>query len=261
MKVTVLGCGGSAGVPLAEGSPGGHWGRCDPAQPRNRRRRCSILVEAQGRAVLIDTSPDLRLQLLDNAVEQVDAVLLTHAHADHLHGLDELRSMANRHKASIPAYIPRRDHAQITARFDYAFASSHTASRLYPAIYDDRPVDDGSFDLLGLVAQAFAQNHGNVTSTGYRIGSMAYSTDAKELDEEAFAALRGIDLWIVDCLRYREHPTHSHFEQTLRWIERVKPKRALLTHLNHEMDYETLRAACPPGVEPAYDGLIAEIAE
>lgn len=259
MRVTILGCGGSGGVPLANGTPGGNWGACDPKNPRNRRKRSSILIEVQGRAILIDTSPDLRDQLLDHDVRQVDAVLFTHLHADHLHGLDELRSMTNRTRKPIPAYIPARDHAELTARFAYAFASSHQASKLYPAIYDDRVIEDGAFDLLGLRARAFAQTHGNVTSTGYRLDKVAYSTDAKELDEAAFEALEGIDLWIVDCLRLHPHPTHSHLEQTLEWIARVRPRRAILTHLNHTMDYQVLRDLCPPGVEPAYDGLVAEV--
>jgi len=259
MKVTILGCGGSGGVPLADGTPGGNWGTCNPRNPRNRRRRCSILLEVQGRSILIDTSPDLRSQLLDNKVGRIDAVLFTHLHADHLHGLDELRAMSNAAGRSIPAFIPARDHGELIRRFDYAFASSHRWSELYPAIYDDHPIEDGAFMLLDLDARAFAQNHGNVTSTGYRIDSIGYSTDAKSLNDAAFAALEGVDLWIVDCLRLKPHPTHSHLERTLQWIERVQPKRAILTHLNQSLDYEELRKLCPPGVEPAFDGLVAEV--
>jgi len=259
MRVTILGCGGSGGVPLANGTPGGYWGDCNPASPRNRRRRCSILIEAQGRAILLDTSPDLRSQLLDNGVKRIDAVLFTHLHADHLHGLDELRAMSTRMGSSIPAFVPARDHRELIERFSYAFSSSHQGSKLYPAIYDDRPIDDGIFDLLGLTAVAFPQNHGSVLSTGFRIGKIGYSTDAKSLDEAAFKALEGVDLWIVDCLRLRPHSTHSHFEQTLQWIEKVKPKRAILTHLNHTVDYEVLRDLCPSGVEPAFDGLVVEL--
>lgn len=259
MRVTVLGCGGSGGVPLADGTPGGNWGDCDPANPRNRRRRCSLLVETRGRALLLDTSPDLRPQLLDAGVARLDAVLFTHAHADHLHGLDELRALANA-GGSIPAYIPRRDHADLTLRFGYAFASSQPPNKLYPPIYQDRPIEDGPFDLPGdLPAVAFAQGHGKAVSTGYRIGAMAYSTDAKTLDETAFAALEGVALWVVDCLRLRPHPTHSHLEQTLAWIERLRPQRAVLTHLNHTMDYEAVKKLCPPGVEPGYDGLVLEL--
>ncbi len=259
MKVTVLGCGGSGGVPLADGTPGGNWGACDPAEPRNRRRRVSVMVEAaeEGRgALLIDCSPDLRLQLLDHPVERLDAVLLTHAHADHVHGIDDLRAYTYRQRGAIPCFMDEATHKQMIERFGYVFASSHVDSHLYPALLEDRTIrpletfEAGGFSVLG-----FRQQHGHSHSMGYRIGPFAYSTDASDLDEAAFAALAGVRVWIVDCLRKEPHPTHSHFDKTMGWIDKVKPERALLTHLNHSADYRTFAALCPPGVEPAHDGL------
>jgi phosphoribosyl 1,2-cyclic phosphate phosphodiesterase len=261
MRVTMLGSGGSGGVPLAGAEPGGTFGEgVDPNEPKNWRRRVSVLVETQGKSILIDCSPDLRLQLMDNRVTRVDAVLMTHGHADHAHGLDELRAMAHAQKGSIPCWMAPRTRAELTARFDYAFRSSHALERLYPAIFDDRDAL-GDFDILGVPATIFDQDHGNRVSSGFRIGAFAYSTDCVTLDEHAFAVLEGIDTWIVDCLRMQPHPTHSHFERTLEWIARVKPRRAVLTHMNHTMDYATVAALCPEGVEPGYDGLVLDVPE
>lgn len=257
MKVTVLGCGGSGGVPLPDGTPGGHWGACNPGNPKNRRRRVSVLVEEGGRRLLIDCAPDLREQIVEVGLERLDAVLFTHAHADHCHGLDDLRALSYRQGKPIPAYMDPVTHATLTLRFDYAFTSSHTLSRLYPAVLEDRQIRPGErFEAAGFQVLPFSQSHGNTESLGFRIGRFAYSTDVVALDEAAFAALEGVELWIVDCLRYEPHPTHSHFAQTLGWIERVKPRHAVLTHMNHQTDYDRLKADCPPGVEPGYDGLV-----
>ncbi|GAB4361426.1 MAG: MBL fold metallo-hydrolase [Kiloniellaceae bacterium] len=264
MKLTVLGCGGSGGVPLAGRDPGGYWGNADPANPKNRRSRVSVLIEAPNPAggkplrILIDTSPDLRQQILDNNIHDIDAVLYTHAHADHSHGLDELRGIVYGRGAPIDAYMDARTHALLTTRFDYAFASSRTASNLYPALMTDHVVA-GTFDVHGIPVQSFEQTHGPDFSIGYRIGDVAYSTDASALDDNAFAILKGVKLWVVDCLRDDPHPTHSHTAQTLEWIARVKPQRAILTHMNERLDYEDLRRRCPPGVEPGYDGLTVEV--
>jgi len=254
MKVTVLGCGGSGGVPLADGTPGGNWGRCDPANPRNRRRRVSVLVEAEGRTILIDTSPDLREQILNAGIERIDAVLFTHAHADHCHGLDELRSAIRRTRAPIDAYMDPQTRALLTLRFDYAFASSADPDSLYRPMMTDHEID-GPFRIGPVEVIPFVQNHGPEDTLGFRIGGFAYSTDVVALDEAAFAVLEGVELWIVDCLRDEPHPTHSHLARTLEWIARVRPKRAVLTHLNHQVDYADLARRCPPGVEPGYDGL------
>ncbi len=256
MKVTVLGCGGSGGVPLV----GGEWGRCDPANPRNRRRRVSVLVETAGTSILIDASPDLRAQLLDADVTGLDTVLFTHHHADHCHGLDDLRALVRQRNAPIPAYMDAETQATLTLRFDYAFTSSCPPGSHYRPLLEDRIID-GAFEAAGVRITPFVQGHGEGRSLGFRIGDMAYSTDVSDLDDAAFAALAGVRLWIVDCLQDAPHPTHSHTEQTLAWIERLKPTRALLTHMNQRLDYAELKARCPEGVEPAYDGQVVELSD
>jgi phosphoribosyl 1,2-cyclic phosphate phosphodiesterase len=259
MKVTVLGCGSSGGVPVAGREPGGYWGNCDPANRKNRRRRVSVLVEQGETKLLIDTSPDLRLQMLDAGIEGLDAVLYTHAHGDHCHGLDDLRFLVYERGAAIPAYMDAATRTNLTRRFDYAFASSADPESLYRPLLDDRVIE-GPVTIGGLEVVPFVQGHGpGETSLGYRLGPAAYSTDVADLDDKAFETLEGVRLWIVDCLRLEPHPTHTHFEKTLSWIQRVKPKRAVLTHMNHTLDYDTLAALCPPGVEPGYDGLEIEL--
>jgi len=260
MKVTLLGSGGSGGVPLGDGTPGGNWGKADPKNPKNRRRRVSVLVDGLGkrgdRQLIIDTSPDLREQLIDHPVSYLEAVLFTHAHADHSHGVDDLRAVAYRQGTPIPAYMDRETHGLLTDRFGYIFASTHEYSHLYPAVCDDRVLLPGEvLRIGGEDVVAFEQDHGWIKSLGFRIGDFAYSTDVKRLDERAFEILEGVELWIVDCLREEPHPTHSHFAQTLEWIARVRPRLAVLTHLNHMNDYDDLKAKCPPGVVPGYDGL------
>lgn len=263
MKVTILGCGGSGGVPLASREPGGFWGACDPNNPKNRRRRVSIHVEGghgeeEGASILIDTSPDLRLQLLDNGITRLDALLYTHAHGDHCHGIDDLRALAFSQGGPVDAYMDAKTRERLTRRFDYVFASSQKPNALYPPMLSDHVVD-GPFRVGAVTVVPFVQTHGPDTSIGYRFGPAAYSTDLSELDEAAFAALDGVKLWVVDCLRFTPHPTHAHFDRTMEWIARVKPERAILTHMNHEADYEELLARCPPGVEPGYDGLVVEL--
>lgn len=260
MRVTLLGSGGSGGVPLADGSPGGHWGAADPAEPKNRRRRVSVLVEEGDRRLLIDCSPDLREQVNAAGLGHLDAVLFTHAHADHCHGLDDLRALSYRRGKPIPAYMDAATRKTLTLRFDYAFTSSHTLNRLYPALMEDHTLPIGEpFEAAGFQVLAFEQDHGNFTSLGFRIGGFAYSTDVVSLDDTAWACLEGLELWIVDCLRYEPHPTHSHFAQTLEWIARARPKHAVLTHMNQSVDYATIKADCPPGVEPGWDGLSFEL--
>ncbi len=261
MRATVLGCGTSGGVPRIGGPDdagrGGHWGACDPNEPRNRRRRASILVEEGETALLVDTSPDLRVQCLDHDIRRLDAVLYTHDHADHTHGIDELRVFALTQRRRMPVYTDRPTLTGLAKRFDYAF----DASSGYPAICEAHEIDTEAFRLGEIDVVPFRQAHGPVTSLGFRFGAIAYSTDLNGLDEVAFEALNGVDTWIVDALRYEPHPTHAHLEMTLGWIERVKPRRAYLTHMTWGMDYRTLLAELPPSVEPAYDGLVVEVGE
>jgi len=263
MKVTILGCGGSGGVPVANGTPGGYWGVCDPSNPKNRRRRVSVLVEQGqvehgGAAILLDTSPDLRDQLIDSGIADLTAILFTHAHADHCHGLDELRGLVHRRRAPIDAYMSAETHALLTTRFAYAFSSSRDPENLYRAMMRDHVID-GPFEVGDVQVVPFVQNHGPEDTLGFRLGDVAYTTDAVDLDEAAFDTLAGVKLWVVDCLRDEPHPTHSWVAQTFAWIERVKPERAVLTHMNQQIDYEDLKSRCPPGVEPGYDGLVIEV--
>lgn len=256
MKVTMLGCGPSWGVPRI----GGDWGQCDPGNPRNRRRRVSVLVEDAGSVLLIDTSPDLREQLLSAGVRRIDAVLLTHAHADHLHGIDDLRTVNQLMQRPIPLYAAAETLAEIRQRFGYVFDSIKPGRQnpFYKPVLEPNPVE-GAFRAAGLDILSFTQDHGFSKTLGFRIEGFGYSTDVIELDDRAFAALAGVELWIVDCIRRRPHVTHSHLEKTLGWIERLRPQRAVLTHMDESLDYETLRRELPAGVEPGYDGLVIEL--
>jgi phosphoribosyl 1,2-cyclic phosphate phosphodiesterase len=254
MKVTVLGCGPSTGVPAI----GPDWGDCDPSDPRNRRRRASLLIECRGKTILIDTSPDLRAQLLDADVAHIDAVIMTHAHADHLHGIDDLRAVNRVMRRAIPLYTDAASLNEVEQRFGYVFDPPPPDGFFYKPTLVPHTID-GPFDAAGLQVTPFAQDHGYGTTLGLRIGALGYSTDVTELDDAAFTALAGIELWIVDCLRYEPHPTHSHLAKTLAWIERVRPRRAVLTHLDRQLDYRTLAAQLPSGVEPGRDGLVIEL--
>ena len=254
MRVTVLGCGASWGVPAI----GPDWGQCDPADPRNRRRRCSLLVESRGSIVLIDTAPDLREQLLDAGIARLDAVLLTHAHADHLHGIDDLRIINQLTGKPLPFYAGTKALADVEQRFGYALLPPVRGKPLYRPALTGRPVE-GPFTAAGMPVVPFTQDHGYATSLGFRIGKLAYSTDVTRLDDAAFAALAGVELWVVDCMRRGPHPTHSHLAKTLDWIDRVRPRRAVLTHMDQSLDYRALAAELPAGVEPGYDGLVIEL--
>jgi phosphoribosyl 1,2-cyclic phosphate phosphodiesterase len=254
MKITMLGCGPSTGIPAI----GGVWGDCNPADPRNRRRRSSLLIECRGKVILVDTSPDMRVQLLDAGVTQLDAVILTHAHADHLHGIDDLRSINRLIKKPIPFFANAYSLAEMRRRFDYIFELPPAQDPFYKPSLEPHAID-GPFIAAGLAIVPFTQDHGFSTTLGLRIGSFGYSTDVTELDETAFAALAGIELWIVDCLRYEPHPTHSHLEKTLGWVARLKPHRAVLTHMDRQLDYAELAARLPAGIEPGQDGLVIEV--
>ncbi len=261
MKVTILGCGGSGGVPLI----GPNWGKCDPAEPKNRRRRVSVLIAEGDLRIVIDTSPDFRAQALDAGLTHLDAILYTHDHADHSQGIDDVRFIRPGKSlppgdARIPVHGDAATLASLMRRFDYAFRQGETgAGPLYKPFLRAIPID-GPFDIGGLPVTSFPQDHGFGTETlGYRIGHMAYSTDCVGLPEESLAKLGGLDLWIVDCLRFEPHATHAHFAQALAWAAALKPKLTILTHMNHTVDYETIRGLCPPGVVPAYDGLTIDL--
>jgi phosphoribosyl 1,2-cyclic phosphate phosphodiesterase len=251
MRVTVLGCGSSTGVPM----PGNEWGACDPANPRNRRRRASILVETGTTAVLVDTSPDLREQLIDARCKWLDAVIYTHGHADHLHGIDDIRSINYFRDGPLDAYADDATLDVIRARFGYVFDPIPAGMEMYkPWLIPHRIA--GPFRIGDLDVVPFDQDHGFSRTLGFRFGPIAYSTDVVNLPEEAFAALAGVETWIVDCLQEAPHRTHTHLARTLEWIARVKPRRAVLTHMNVRVDYATLVAKLPAGVEPAWDGMV-----
>ena len=253
MKITVLGCGSSGGVPLI----GNDWGVCDPKEPRNRRTRVSVLVEDQDQVLLIDTSPDMRQQLLAADVKKVSAVLYTHAHADHSHGIDDLRSVNWLMQKPIPIYADDATMQELRTKFSYVFAGAAVPGHFYKPSIVPHTVN-GAFEVGGVEVVPFKQGHGYSETLGFRFGNFAYSTDALSLDDYAFEALDGVTQWVVDCVREEPHPTHSHLAQTLEWIARVKPQQAYLTHMNQTMDYATLKAKLPAGVQPAYDGLVIE---
>jgi phosphoribosyl 1,2-cyclic phosphate phosphodiesterase len=253
MKITVLGCGSAGGVPLI----GNKWGTCDPANPRNRRTRPSVLVEEGDTTILIDTSPDMRQQLLACNLQKLTAVLYTHAHADHCHGIDDLRAVNWLKGASLPIYADADALHEIKERFRYIFdkpvkAMCFTRPSLEPIVIT------GPFTIGPLNITPFEQHHGDCHSTGFRLNDFAYSTDVNELDEPTLNALKGVKVWVVGCIREAPHPSHAELEQVLAWVERVKPERAFLTHMDQSMDYETLTSKLPPNVAPAHDGLVIE---
>jgi len=251
MKITILGCGASGGVPPITGE----WGSCDPQNPKNRRRRASVLVQTNNKNILIDTSPDLRVQLLDAGIDTIDLVLYTHDHADHVCGLDDLRQIYIKHRKPIPAYA---DHGTLSAlRKAYGYALV-TMDPLYPAFLEGHELED-TIEFEGIQILPFLQYHGHRSSFGYRIGDFAYSTDLIELPEESYEILKGIKVWVVDCLRDEPHISHAHVQQTLKMIDQVKPQKAILTHMTHNLDYDDLNARTPPNVEPAYDGMVIEL--
>ncbi len=262
MRVTILGCGSSGGVPRL----GPHWGHCDPENPKNRRRRCSVLIEKivkGGRTtVLVDTSPDLREQLLSTHCAHLDGVVFTHDHADHTHGIDDLRMVAYAMKSKITCHFDEATRASLVSRFGYCFDQQPDSSYL-PILKAKTIPEHGRIKIAGvhstLEVQAIPQVHGDIPSLGFRAGGIAYSPDISELPESSVPLLEGLDLWIVDALRYTTHPSHLSVKQALAWIERLKPKRAILTHMTSDLDYETLKRELPENVEPAFDGLVVEV--
>lgn len=257
LRFTVLGCGSSGGVPRL----GGHWGDCDPNNPKNRRQRCSLLVERVGSegttTVLIDTSPDMRNQLLAANVGRLDGVVYTHAHADHVHGIDDLRMVVFNMRARVSVYADAPTQKDLLDRFGYAFIQPEGSS--YPPILDLNLID-GAFQIDGpggpVPFQPFLVKHGGIDALGFRIGGLAYLPDVAEIPEEAVPYLKGLDCWILDALRRTPHPTHFSYEQALEWIARMSPKRAVLTNMHIDMDYETVAAETPHHITPAFDGMV-----
>lgn len=259
LKFTILGCGTSGGVPRV----GNHWGACDPANEKNRRRRCSLLVQRKGAegetAVLVDTSPDLRQQLLDAEVGWLDGVLYTHDHADHTHGIDDLRQVTFNGRRRVDVYYDETTGRLLHSRFAYCFETP-TGSE-YPAILRGHEIRAGvplAISGVGGAVDAlpFRQLHGQGETLGFRFGGVAYSPDVSDFPEESLDALRDLDVWILDTLRYKPHPSHLSVEQALEWVARIKPKRAVLTHMHVDLDYVALGRELRSGVEPAYDGMV-----
>lgn len=256
LTFTILGCGSSGGVPRL----GGIWGDCDPANPKNRRRRCSMLITretAEGTTrVLIDTSPDMRDQLLDANIGALDGVVYTHSHADHMHGIDDLRQLVFNQGQRLPVWADGPTQEALLSRFGYAFVQPEGSP--YPPILDLHTID-GPVSVPGaggpVTLTPFRADHGSMDALGFRIGPLAYLPDAVDIPAESWPVLEGLDCWIVDALRRKPHPTHAHLDMTLGWIARARPARAVITNMHIDLDYETLRAELPPHITPAFDGM------
>lgn len=256
LRFTILGCGSSGGVPRI----GNDWGNCDPKNPKNRRRRCSMLVERIGAhgttSVLIDTSPDMREQLLDAGVVHLDAVVYTHSHADHVHGIDDLRQIVFNLRKRLPVWADGPTQEALLSRFGYAFVQP--AGSPYPPILDLHTIDgtvtvDGAGGEVSLTP--FCADHGSIDALGFRIGPLAYLPDAVAIPEESWPHLAGLDCFIVDALRRKPHPTHAHLDMALDWIARTKPARAVITNMHVDLDYAELAAELPAHIRPAFDGM------
>jgi len=256
-RFTILGCGSSGGVPRV----GGDWGRCDPGEPTNRRRRCALLIEKDGddgaTRVLVDTGPDMREQLLSANVPMLDAVVYTHAHADHLHGIDDLRGLALAIRSRVDIYMDRKTLKRAREAFGYCFEGAAG----YPPILNANEIAPGrelTIDGAGgpVTLMPFAQRHGRIETLGFRIGDLAYSSDLHDVPMDTLPHLEALKVWIVDALRYKGHSSHFTVGQALDWIARVEAERAVLTNLNQDLDYATLKAELPPHVEPAYDMMV-----
>ncbi|EZP72366.1 Beta-lactamase [Sphingomonas paucimobilis] len=256
LKVTILGCGTSSGVPRI----GNDWGSCDPQEPKNRRTRVSILVESPSTRLLVDTSPDMRAQLLAADVIQIAAILWTHDHADHCHGIDDVRQLYHHRRSPVPGYARRQTLKLLAERFAYAFEGRQG----YHATIEPHVLPDG-LRIGDIDIACTDQPHGEIYSTGFRFThggrSVGYATDFHALTPEMIALYHGLDLWVVDALREKPHPTHPHLALTLDAIAALSPARSLLTHMDQSMDYATLRRSLPAGVEPAYDGMVIELDE
>lgn len=260
LRITILGCGSSGGVPRI----GNLWGDCDPTNPKNRRLRCSILIERLGPSgktqVLVDTSPDMRAQLLAAEITALDAVVYTHFHADHVHGIDDLRQIVvhNRKRLAVWADAPTRE--ALFARFGYAFVQAEGSS--YPPICTMHTID-GAFSITGeggtITLTPFRVQHGDIEALGFRVANIAYLPDVSAIPESEIGHLHDLDWWILDALRRTPHPTHFHLAQSLGWIERMQPRQAVLTNMHTDLDYAAVSAEVPRHVHAAYDGMVIEV--
>ncbi|MGV6888994.1 MBL fold metallo-hydrolase [Rhodophyticola sp. SM2404] len=256
LRFTILGCGSSGGVPRL----GNVWGDCDPSEPKNTRRRCSMLVqrfdEGGETSVLIDTSPDLRMQLLDAGIGKLDGVVFTHGHADHVHGIDDLRMIVFNMRARLPVWADGATQNDLLSRFGYAFVQPPGSA--YPPILDlnamaPEVVIAGAGGAITL--RPFEVEHGNIHSLGFRIEDMAYLPDVSDIPADAWPMLEGLDCWVLDALRRTPHPSHAHLERSLEWIARAAPRRAVLTNMHIDLDYQTLLEETPAHIAPAFDGM------
>lgn len=266
LRFTILGCGSSGGVPrLGPEGMGADWGDCDPTNPKNRRRRCSMLIERIGTAgttrVLIDTTPDMHAQLLDAGVGVLDGVVYTHAHADHTHGIDDLRQIVFNIRRRLPVWADGPTQNALISRFGYAFVQPDGSP--YPPILDLHDID-GVVTVTGAGGDVsltpFLCEHGSMDALGFRIGGLAYLPDAVAIPEAHWPLLDGLSVWVVDALRRKPHPTHAHLAMTLDWIARAKPQRAVLTNMHNDLDFATLEGELPPSIRPAFDGMVIELA-
>ncbi|WP_397541372.1 MBL fold metallo-hydrolase [Roseovarius salis] len=261
-RFTILGCGSSGGVPRL----GNNWGDCDPGNPRNYRRRCSMLVEREGEEgttrVLIDTSPDLRSQLLGAGVGTLDAVIYTHDHADHVHGLDDLRMIVFNMRQRVPVWADGDTQNTLYSRFGYAFMQPEGSP--YPPILEMHTINgDVTIEGAGgaLTFRPVRVQHGTIDALGFRIGDLAYMPDVVEIPRDSWPLLEGLDCWVLDALRRTPHPTHAHLDKSLEWIAQARPRRAVLTNMHIDLDYQTVADETPDHVTPAYDGMVISYAD
>jgi phosphoribosyl 1,2-cyclic phosphate phosphodiesterase len=253
MKIRILGCGSSAGVPRI----GNEWGACNPQNPKNNRTRCSILVQHKGANILIDTSPDLRQQVLLAGIHSVNAVLYTHAHADQCHGIDDLRMFTYLMNEQVSLYADKSTADKLERSFSYIFKQKPNS--VYPAIAT-MTVFEKPFTIKSPEGEIFIEpfecHHGRIIAKGFKIDNFAYSPDVNEISNITLDSLKNnIDCWVVDALRYEPHPTHAHLERSLQWLDYVKVKQGILTNLHIDMDYDFLKAELPSHVQPAFDGM------
>ena len=258
----MLGCGGSAGVPQIGGADGrGDWGACDPAEARNRRTRSSIVIHGPSGRLLVDCSPDMREQLLACAVPSIDAILFTHAHADHVLGIDDVRILNRLVGRPLDAYATERTMAELDRRFDYAFKPWQPPHFFRPALVAHVVEFGQTIEAAGLKIQLFEQDHGYLPTLGLRVGGFGYSTDVAKLSDTALAVLKGVDTWVVDCFQRQPHTTHANLEQVIAWSRVVQPRRVVLTHMGYDVDWAWMQKRCPAGFEPGYDGLVLDVGD